>query len=115
MTFESAESARTYAKETESPWTVLVDEDRSLYRGYGYERSRLRHLFGWSTMRTYFNEALAGHWPRWPVSDTVQQGGDILIDPSGIVRFVYVGDGPGDRPDVASIIDACRTGHLASG
>lgn len=109
VTFESTESARIYAKENASPWPVLVDEGRSLYRGYGYERSKLRHLLGWSTMRTYFQEALAGRWPRWPVADTVQQGGDILIDPTGIVRFMYVGDGPGDRPDVERIINVCRT------
>ena len=112
VTFESPESARVYSEETESPWPVLVDEGRSLYRGYGYERSKIRHLINWSTMRTYFQEALAGRWPRWPVSDTVQQGGDILIDPTGIVRFMYIGDGPGDRPDVERIIKVCRADTL---
>ncbi len=109
VTFESRESALIYAKETESPWPVLVDEGRTLYRAYGFKRSKLRHLLGWSTMLTYFREALAGRWPRWPVSDTVQQGGDILIDPDGIIRFLYVGSGPGDRPDIDRIAEVCRT------
>ena len=109
VTFESSESARIYAEETESPWPVLVDEGRTVYRGYGFDRSKFRHLFGWATMSTYFREALAGRWPRWPVSDTVQQGGDILIDPDGIIRFLYVGSGPGDRPDIERIAEVCRT------
>ena len=108
VTFESSGSARIYAEETESPWPVLVDGGRTLYRTYGFDRSKLRHLFGWSTMKTYFREALVGRWPRWPVSDTVQQGGDILIDPDGIVRFLYVGSGPGDRPDIDEIVEICR-------
>lgn len=108
VTFESVESARVYLEESKLPWPVLVDKDRTLYRAYGCERSKWWHLFGWSTLKTYFSEALAGRLPRWPVSDTIQQGGDILIDPSGTVRFVYVGEGPGDRPDVADIIEICR-------
>ena len=108
VTFESSGSARIYAEETESPWPVLVDGGRTLYRTYGFDRSKLRHLFGWSTMTTYFREALVGRWPRWPVSDTVQQGGDILIDPDGIVRFLYVGSGPGDRSDIDEIVEICR-------
>ena len=91
VTFETPESARIYAEETNIPWPVVIDKERSLYREYGCQRSSWRHLLGWSTMKTYFREALAGRWPRWPVSDTVQQGGDILIDPDGVVRFVYVG------------------------
>jgi|TARA_Y100000588_G_scaffold303996_1_gene326666 hypothetical protein len=108
VTFESIEAARIYAEEMDIPWPVVVDKERSLYREYGCQRSSWRHLLGWSTMKTYFREALAGRWPRWPVSDTVQQGGDILIDPFGLVRFVHVGKGPGDRPDVADIIKVCR-------
>ena len=108
VTFETPESARIYAEETNIPWPVVIDEERSLYREYGCQRSNWRHLLGWSTMKTYFREALAGRWPRWPVSDTVQQGGDILIDPDGVVRFVYIGEGPGDRPDVGDIIEVCR-------
>ena len=108
VTFETPESARIYAEETNIPWPVVIDEERSLYREYGCQRSSWRHLLGWSTMKTYFKEGLAGRWPRWPVSDTVQQGGDILIAPDGVVRFVYIGEGPGARPDVGDIIEVCR-------
>jgi hypothetical protein len=41
-------------------------------------------------------------------SDTSQLGGDVLVDPSGIVRFLHVGSGPGDRPSIAALAAARR-------
>jgi len=36
----------------------------------------------------------------------VQQGGNVLIDPNGIVRVHHVGRGPADRPSVDRLIAA---------
>ena len=101
-------AARSYAQETETRWPVLVDESRHLYRGYGLGRARLRHLIGITTIKTYLLELLDGRWPRLPMADTVQQGGDVLIDPCGAVRFLHIGAGPGDRPQVGQILEVCR-------
>ena len=90
------------------PWPLLVDESRHLYRAYDLGRARLRHLIGLTTIKTYLRELLDRRWPRWPVADTVQQGGDVLIDPGGIVRFLHIGAGPGDRPEVEQILAVCR-------
>jgi hypothetical protein len=38
--------------------------------------------------------------------DTLQLGGDVVIDATGRVRWVYASRGPEDRPPIASIIDA---------
>ena len=35
--------------------------------------------------------------------DNYQRGGDVLIDPDGIVRLHYVGDGPANRPSLDTI------------
>ena len=112
VTFENAMRTRDYVLETRWPWPVVLDETRSLYYIYGMGRSKLRHLWGWRTMRAYFDEARRGRWPRWPVSDTSQQGGNVLIDPDGTIQFVHVGRGPGDRPSVENIfsrVQATRT------
>ena len=110
VTFEGMAAARAYAQETASRWPLLVDDGRRLYDAYGLGRAKLRHLLGFATIKTYVREALDGRWPRWPVADTVQQGGDVIIDPGGIVRFVHVGAGPGDRPSVSRLLAVCRDG-----
>ena len=107
VTFEGIDTARAYVQETANPWPLLVDEKRQLYEAYGLGRAKLRHLLGVATIKTYVREALDGRWPRWPVADTVQQGGDVVIDPVGIVRFVHVGVGPGDRPSVPRLLALC--------
>ena len=108
VTFEAEQAVRDYVDETDLAWPVLVDDERRLYHAYGMERATLRHLWGPTTWSAYLKEAFRGHLPRWPVADTSQQGGDVLVDPTGRIRFTHVGDGPGDRPSVAKILQAHR-------
>ena len=109
VTFEGPREAREYLDETGLIWPLLIDADRRLYRAYGMNKVRLRHLWGVATMRAYGREALQGRFPRMPRADTVQQGGNVLINPDGVVRLHHVGSGPADRPAVASVL-AARTG-----
>ena len=106
MTFEDAAAARAYVAETGLRWPLLVDTDRRLYRAYGMRKARLRHLWGPATFRAYWREARRGRFPRLPCADTRQQGGNVLIDPGGLVRFHHVGLGPADRPAVESLLSA---------
>ena len=104
VTFEAEDAAREYVIETGLPWPLLVDRDRRLYRIYKMHRARLRDLWGVATMRAYWREARNGCFPRLPRADTGQQGGNVLIDPGGIVRFHHVGRGPADRPLVKTLL-----------
>ena len=104
VTFEAVDAARDYVIETGLPWPLLVDRDRRLYRIYQMHRARLRDLWGVATMRAYWREARNGCFPRLPRADTGQQGGNVLIDPGGIVRFHHVGRGPADRPLVKTLL-----------
>ena len=106
VTFEATAAARAYAAETGLPWPLLVDPGRRLYHAYGMRKARLRHLWGAATFRAYWREARLGRFPRLPRADTRQQGGDVLIDPGGLVRFHHVGRGPADRPAVAELLAA---------
>ena len=108
VTFEGAAAARAYEAETGLPWPLLVDTERRLYRAYGMGKARLRHLVGPATLRAYWREALLGRFPRLPRADTAQQGGNVLIDPAGRVRFHHVGRGPADRPPVPGLLAARR-------
>ena len=106
VTFEGREAAREYLDETGLVWPLLVDTDRRLYRAYHMQKARLRHLWGFATIRAYGREALRGRFPRIPRADSVQQGGNVLIDPAGLVRYHHVGSGPADRPTVATVLVA---------
>ena len=106
VTFEGRREAREYLDETGLIWPLLVDTDRQLYRAYDMHAARLRHLWGFATMRAYGREALRGRFPRIPRADTAQQGGNVLIDPAGVVRLHHVGSGPADRPTVATVLAA---------
>ena len=108
VTFESRSAARGYVAETGMGWPLLSDESRALYRAYGMARARWRHLLGPSALLAYAREVARGRVPRWPSADPVQQGGDVLIDPAGIVRWVHVGAGPGHRPPVERLLEVRR-------
>ena len=108
VTFEGPEAAIDYAKETGVSYPILIDHDRTLYDAYGLGAARVRHLIGPTTFRAYAREALRGAWPRLPVADSTQQGGDVLVDPEGIVRFHHIGKGSGYRPPVDAILKAVR-------
>ena len=111
VTFEGRREAREYLDETGLIWPLLVDTDRQLYRAYDMHAARLRHLWGFATMRAYGREALRGRFPRIPRADTAQQGGNVLIDPAGVVRLHHVGSGPADRPTVATVLAARGVVH----
>lgn len=106
VTFESSYLARCYVEDTSLKWPILVDETREVYRGYGMLEASFWDIWGFKTWQVYFRELLKGNKPQKSEGDIYQRGGDVLIDPEGIVRLHHVGEGPADRPDAASILKA---------
>ncbi|MBN2319935.1 MAG: redoxin domain-containing protein [Acidobacteria bacterium] len=104
VTFEQIFPALAYVKKTSLQWPLLVDEKRSLYRAYGMLNAGLLDLWGPATWWAYMKEMARGRLPKKPTGDVNQRGGDVLVDPSGIIRLHHVGKGPADRPPVASIL-----------
>ena len=113
VTFESPSAARAYASESHYSWPVVSDVERRLYDAYGMGRARWRHLLGPAAMRAYAREVVRGRLPRMPAADPMQQGGDVLIDPRGIVRLAHVAAGPGNRPSVTRLLEARRRAEPA--
>ena len=108
VTFETTLFVRAYVEETKITWPIFSDRDRTLYRHYGMHRGHLRNIWGPRTWWAYGRELARGRRPRYSGADTRQLGGDVLVDPVGIVRLHYVGTGPADRPSVAAILEARR-------
>lgn len=104
ITFESDFFARSYEAESGLDWPLLVDREREAYRYYDMLRASFWDLWGPSSWRAYLRELGKGGKLR-PASDDIhQRGGDVLIDPGGVVRLHHVGEGPADRPSVEAIL-----------
>ena len=105
VTFENDFFARQYAEETGLNWPLLIDATREVYRGYGMLAGSWWDIWGPATWKAYLRELLRGQLPKKPTSEDIyQRGGDVLIDPDGIVRLHHVGSGPADRPPVSSLL-----------
>lgn len=104
VTFENDFFARAYAAETALPWRILVDDARALYGSYGMLRASFLDVWGPRTWWAYLKEIARGRKPGKSGGDICQRGGDVLIDPDGIVRLHHVGAGPADRPAVKTIL-----------
>jgi hypothetical protein len=104
VTFESDFLARRYVEETSLKWPLLVDDTREAYRSYGMLTASFRDIWGPETWWAYLKEMLKGAKLRKPEGDISQRGGDVLIDPAGIVSLHHVGAGPADRPPVAGLL-----------
>lgn len=104
VTFESDYFARSYAAETGLDWPLLIDANRDLYHGYDMLNATFWDVWGPRTWWVYGKELLKGEKLHKTEGDVMQRGGDVLIDPNGIVRLHHVGEGPADRPAVETIL-----------
>jgi hypothetical protein len=104
VTFEHDFFARQYVMETGLTWPLLIDAGRDVYRGYGMLAASFWDIWGPATWRAYLKALLSGQTLKKSEGDIFQRGGDVLIDPQGIVRLHHVGSGPADRPPVKAIL-----------
>jgi hypothetical protein len=108
ITFQGGVFVNSYVDETHTDWPILIDESRSLYHAFGMERGRLWDTWGPPSWWVYIKLLARGRRLRRVSGDTLQLGGDILIDPQGIVRLHHVGSGPADRPSVGQLLSVVR-------
>jgi len=95
---------KLYVDEMKLPWPLLLDEELELYKAYGFERVTLAKLLGPITTLKYVWLMLSGHRPGRPGKDIRQMGGNVLIDPDGVVRMHHQCVTPHDRPGVQEIL-----------
>ena len=105
VTFENDFFARSYAEETSLAWPLLFDDTREAYRNYGMLSASFWDIWGPKTWWAYLKEIVKGEKLRKSEGDIFQRGGDVLIDPDGIVVLHHIGVGPADRPAVETILE----------
>jgi hypothetical protein len=108
ITFDDPQLANPYAESLLGEWPLLLDSDRSLYRRYGFERGSWSAIYGVSSVVRYLGLILSGHRPGRPGKDWRQLGGDVLVDPEGIVRIHHVCKTPHDRPTIEDLLLAIK-------
>jgi hypothetical protein len=104
VTFENDFLARCYVEDTALAWPILIDTTREVYKGYGMFSASFWDVWGIKTWLVYFKELLKGVKPQKSEGDIYQRGGDVLVDPGGIVCLHHIGRGPADRPSVEQIL-----------
>ena len=104
VTFENDFLARAYVEDTLLMWPLLVDDTRETYQAYGMLAASFWDIWGPKTWWAYLKEILKGERLRKSEGDLSQRGGDVLIDPDGIVTLHHVGVGPADRPPVERLL-----------
>jgi len=105
ITFDDPELTGPYAESLLPDWPLLVDSDRSLYRRYGFERGSWSSIYGFASVLRYLWLIISGHRPGKPGKDWRQLGGDVLVDPQGMVRMHYISKTPHDRPSVGLLMN----------
>ncbi len=103
ITFEDNLLSRSYVEETSLTWPLIIDETRELYRSYGMLSASFWNIWSPRTCLAYLKEIIKGQKLKKSEADIMQLGGDVLIDPNGIVQMHYVGKGPVDRSSVEII------------
>ncbi len=91
------------------PLGYYLDLERQFYHYYGMYSAGFWDLWGPSTWFAYLKLLLQGKKFQKSDGDIHQRGGDILIDPAGIVRLHHIGSGPSDRPSIRSIFHLIET------
>lgn len=95
---------RLYQQEWEKEhgvrWRFIADPERKLYYQFQMRSGPWSHILGWTAMKMYLYLVFAkGRQVKRPSSsDFKQLGGDVLIDPQGIIRQHYLSENPADRP-----------------
>ena len=106
VTFDQGFILQSYIEETETTWPILIDVKKQLYSAYGLERGSWWKIAGPISILKYLKMMFSGHRPHKPGSDYQQLGGDVLVDPQGIVRYHFASADPHDRPPVNELLQA---------
>ena len=87
------------------------DPERAVYRAFGFGRGSVARV--WlhpRVLASYLRLLKAGRRTGRATQDTLQLGGDAVIDAAGRVRWVYRSAGPDDRPSVDALVAAAGKG-----
>ena len=110
VTFTEPENVSAYRRQHGLDLEVVLDRDRSAYAAFGLGRGTVWRVWGWRMVLRYAEIIRADGFSglRRPTEDTLQLGGDFLVDANGTLIYGFWGEGPDDRPEVDELIATLR-------
>ncbi len=106
VTFTRARNLRGYRGRLGLTYAVATDEARESYRAYGLGRGPWWRVWGLGTLREYRRLLRRGARLERPEEDTLQLGGDFVVDREGRLAYAYRSKDPSDRPRVDELAAA---------
>ena len=86
----------------------LSDQGLKVYQAYGLGRFSTWKAYGPKIIRQYVGFMLQGKPLRMPNGDTLQKGGDFVVNREGRLTLSHVGSDQSERPAVAEILRALK-------
>jgi hypothetical protein len=109
ITFAEPPLLVAFQRELELDIPLFGDPERATYDAFGFGRGSVRRV--WLDPRVWVSYArllARGRRPRLYRQDTLQLGGDAVLDRAGVVRWIHRSAGPDDRPAVATVAAQLR-------
>ncbi len=114
VTFAPTADLAGYRAHLDLPFPVLSDPDRAEYRRFGFPRASYRAVYSRGTIQMYRRLIRQGRTVKRPTQDTRQLGGDVVLDPEGLVAAVFRPRSPDDRPAIEILVDAVAESRRTS-
>ncbi len=114
ITFTKVRNLKGYQQRFAAPFTVVTDLDRDLYHAMGFARGSVWRIWGLKAAKRYRELFKAGHrleraTIRSKGEDTLQLGGNVIVDSLGAIAWLYQGAGPDDRPSIDELVRRAAT------
>jgi hypothetical protein len=112
VSFEQPEFVRRYRDETQLPWPIVADPERRLYQQFQMQHASWSQIMNWRSLRGYLGLVFGKRRRvKLPTNhDYWQLGGDVVVDPRGIVQLHHRSRSPEDRPAIVRIKEMIRQG-----
>jgi len=105
ISFEEPGVVQRYRDEAGIPFRVIADPTRELYRLFQMQRGTASQIINWRSLQGYlglvFGKRRAVKWPS--NHDYLQLGGDVVVDPHGVVQLHHVSAASDDRPALEQV------------
>ena len=108
VTFTRPRNLRGFRRRLGLRFPVVADETRAVYRAYGLGRGPWWKVWGPRALLAYIRLVRTGRRVERPTEDTLQLGGDFVVDRDGGLAYTYRSRAPDDRPSVDALIEAVR-------
>ena len=86
----------------------VADPELQAYHAYGMDRHTMWQVYGWNIVRRYLHFIRQGKPLRMPNGDTLQKGGDFVINRAGRLTLSHIGRDQSERPEVAAVLAALK-------